>query len=616
MAGSIKPYEAVLAVATAHVPALLRSTKESASEIAVARRTLQIMAAEIKNPATVLIYDRLPADAAGRRGADRWHFECGKKASDDVHPEHLDPSGRAAKVSEYLDLAQKIERDAKVRAYGFVDKQNGKSYLVYGEKPDVLTTMRMIGSELMDWFRAQPNSKAMAQMSAMAGLATMLSERPDLVVMIRMCQSSPLDGETRPVPVDRPAAVEAAELAISLIPYVGNAVAAYEAYAGRDIFGYALTDLERGILGATVLLPIAGKFVKGGRLLYTEARLVALYGRDAKAWSKVMQASARAESATGGRALVEVEKAGAELRAQGRLAGQIAKDAAPAIPALVHGAVGATPVADAKVLALLGELHAANTEMKALDAPSLLRILEKGPNVDHLKGQLLEELVENRVVPWLKTRTGELALGVNVPAGKKLEFIPGHLIRDANGRQITDGVMAYRSGGELFITAIFEAKAGKSAARELSVAKGSWSSLSAEAKGELLANAKDVWRSRAAKAKRHGQPFTQTIEQIMDEYKLAELGGQVRRDIERLAAAGGKNTLQVGSETLVVNMSPNNTKFFGVVPKNIGTATIEAQLKAEKVSYELIAVDIKDTQLKSLAEKMKALALEISSAAP
>ncbi len=67
---------------------------------------------------------------------------------------------------------------------------------------------------------------------------------------------------------------------------------------------------------------------------------------------------------------------------------------------------------------------------------------------------------------------GGFALGIEVPAGKKLEFIPGHLIRDAAGRQITDGILAYRDGESLVIALVFEAKAGKSAARELSFARG------------------------------------------------------------------------------------------------------------------------------------------------
>lgn len=614
MAGGIKPYQNALAAAKARLDALLRSGAGSASMLAVVRRSHEIMATELKTPKSVLVYDDMPADKMGFKGADRWRIECEKKADAEINPQFLSQNDWLKKAQEYTDLGVRIISDKRVRQQAVVDKQRGKSYIIHGELPIVAEVMKTIASELTAWFRAQPNSKAIMSMSAQAGLATMLSERPDLVILCRLAQDAPLDSETRNVPVDRPAAVEAIELAIALVPFVGNAVAAYEAYAGVDLFGYHLTDIERGILGASVLLPIAGRLVKGGRILYTEARLVSLYGRDAAAWSKVVKAGGRAETAAGGKAIRDVENAGAELRAQKQIVDKAAKEAAPAIPAVIKGPPVASAAVDPEVAKLLGELHTANSQLKSLDAPSLLRILEKGPNVDHLKGQLLEELIESRLMPWLRDRAGSFALGVSVPAGKKLEFIPGHMIRDIKGRQITDGVLAFRNGGELHIVAVFEAKAGKSAARQLSISKGSVSSLTKDELAELRANAKDALRSHQLAAKRAGQAYTRTLDDVMKEYALSEYGGQVRRDIERLAPAGGKAVLNVGSEQLTVKMSPTNTKFFGVMPKNVTTNTIEAELKAEKVNYEMLGVDIKDSELKTLAGKMKSLAEKLAAA--
>ncbi len=616
MTGNIKDYEAALAEENTRLSSLLRSGTAGVSMIAVSRRASQIMAEQLKTPNSVLVYDKMPSNNRGLRGADRWRSDCESQADGELNPQYLLPADYARKFGEYVDLGKQLIADKRVRQHAVIDKQNGVSYLVYGEKPIIGETMALVASELLAWFKTQPNSKPVMSMSAQAGLATMLSERMDLVVEIRMAQEAPLDSEVRAIPIDRPAVVEGMELAISLIPYVGNVVAAYEAYAGRDLFGYKLTDVERGILAATVLLPIAGRLVKGGRILYTEARLVSLYGREAAGWSKVVSASGRAETASGGKALRQVEQAGAELCAQKQLVGQTAKDAASAIPAIVKGSGAASSVIDPAVGNLLGQLQKSNAAMKSLDAPALLRVLEKGPNVDHLKGQLLEELIESQLMPWLRTRAGEMALGLKVPVGKKLEFIPGHMIRDLKGRQISDGILAFRNNGELHIVGVFEAKAGKNAARELSLAKGSTSSLTQADKAELRANAKDVWRDRQAEAKLAGQPFSEKIEDIMTEYALSERGGQVRRDIERLAPSGGKATLRVGSERLVINMSPTQTKFFGVVPKNVALATIEAQLKAEKVTYEMLAVDIKDTELKSLAENMQALAQTLAAAPP
>jgi hypothetical protein len=617
MAGGIKPYEAARDAAKKRLAAALLSGSASATALALARRSLEVMERELANPLSVLIYDALPADGRGFKGADRWRIACEKKAADDVVPEFLPPDALLKKAEEYLELGRLIVSRKPVRQQAVVDKQNGKSYLIHGELPIVADVMKLLASELMAWFRAQPNSKAVMSMSARAGLATMLSERPDLVVLVRLAQNAPLDSEVRNVPVDRPAVVEAIELAIAFVPVVGNAVAAYEAYTGKDLFGYSLTDVERGILGVSVLLPIAGRLVKGGRVLYTEARLVQLYGRDAAAWSKVVKAGGRAETAGTFEAIRDIENAAAELRAKTKIVGQVATEAAPAIKEAIKGSSSASSAVDAEIAKLLGDLHAASSTMKSLDAPAIRRCVEKGPNVDHLKGQLLEELLESKVLPWLRTRTGSFALGVQVPAGKKLEFIPGHMLRDVRGRQITDGILAYRDNGVLEIVAVFEAKAGQNAARELSKSKGSLSSLTEAERAELRAYARDILRDRRLEARRNGKLYRKKLADIMREIALSEHGGQVRRDIERLSqSTAGRAVLNVGSELIPVSISVQKTKFFGIVPKNTTTKTIEAQLQKEKFRYEMIAVDIKASELKTLSEKMKPLAEKLAAPAP
>ena len=154
-----------------------------------------------------------------------------------------------------------------------VDKQRGRQYLILGADPLVRKIMEVISAELRAWFLAQPNTRDLIDNPARIGLVTMFAERPDLATLLRVAVTLPLDVEVSGVRVDRPAMAQAVELAIGLIPVVGSAAAAYEAWSGVDLFGYHLTDVERGILGASVLLPVAGRLVKEGRALYTEARL-------------------------------------------------------------------------------------------------------------------------------------------------------------------------------------------------------------------------------------------------------------------------------------------------------------------------------------------------------
>jgi hypothetical protein len=609
----IESYRRELARAERQFRLALAAGKADADELALLRTTWQIMLTELTTaPKSVLVWDRMgPSPGLGFTGADRWYLACLHKADEQIHPHFGTEEQHARKYEEYLNLSLEMLKWGQVRQELIEAPSVGKQYLILGAHPLVAKIMQVLSRELMLWFGEQPNTRELIQDPARVGLARMLTERPDLLALLRMVDTLPLDVEVSDLPVDRPAMVEAVEFAIGLVPVVGSCVAAYEAWSGVDLFGYRLTPLERGILGASVLLPAAGRLVKEGRALYTEARLVALYGRDAAGWSRAVGASGRGLAER--EALAAVERGERALRVERTVTGSLAKEAADAVPRIAKGEATLTTTVDQAVTELFRDLSATHSELTNLDALAIERVLAKGPNVDHLKGQLLEELVESRIVPWLKTRVGGPALGITVPAGKKLEFIPGHLIRDAAGRQITDGILAYRDGESLVIAAVFEAKAGKSAARELSFARGGISSLTDAERAELRANAKDVWREQRQAARAAKQPFTKTVEDVEKEYALSERGGQVRRDVERLAD-GAK--IQVGTQTLPVRISPTRTKFFGVLPKDVAPATIEQQLKDSGFTYEILGVNLRSSDLKDIAAKLQPLAQKLAADPP
>ncbi|MGF7213219.1 hypothetical protein GGE65_007856 [Skermanella aerolata] len=610
MSRNLAQYTAAVREAEANFKTKLGSGRASVGDVAVARRTWETMVAQLREaPDSVLAYERMPADPrTGLRGADRWLTDTYRRANDELFPHLASQASQdayARKFQEYLDLGVQIVRSPDMRQRVVIDRQNGRSYL-YQENPVIPRIMQVIATELMLWFERHPITPAFLAQSARAGLADFLVERPDMVALLRLAQMLPLDFEISDVPIERPLVVEALELVIGVTPIAGNLVAAYEAYAGRDLFGYRLTDVERGVLAATVLLPLAGRLVKGGRILYTETRLVALYGRDAAAWSRTMAASGRA---TGGPGLRALERAEAAVRAQQRLAGTLAREAANSLPALVRGPAAASAALDQAVLDLFQELSRQHSVLSSLDGFALRRILEKGPNVDHLKGQLLEELLESRLVPWLRDRAGSFALGLQVPTGKQLEFIPGHLIRDLAGRQITDGILAVRNDGVLEILAVFEAKAGRRAARELSLSRSSISSLTPAERAELRAYARDVLRERRAEAQLAGTPFQQTIEEVEREVALSELGGQVRRDIERLADGA---TIRVGAGTTPVRISPTRTKFFGVLPRDVNPSLIERELRDGGFNFEIVGVDINQRDLRTIADRLRPAAEQLT----
>ncbi|PZV19512.1 MAG: hypothetical protein DCF20_00405 [Pseudanabaena sp.] len=623
MSRNLRPYQDAVRDAEAELRMRLASGRMSASVVAISRRTWEIMAAQLKSsPDSVLAYDRFPSTTTSFSGPQRWRLDILKQATNELFP-HL--ASQAAsdtyvqKQTEYIELGLQIIRSPDMRYRSVVDRKNGQSYL-YRENPLVLRIMQVIATELVDWFNKYPVDREFYRRgwyltwSARAGFALFLEERPDIVVLLRLAQTLPLDTEISDVPIDRPTVIEAIELAIGLIPIVGNVVAAYEAYAGVDLFGYRLTDLERGILGASVLLPLAGRVVKTGRVIYSEARLVSMYGRDAAKWSQTM-IRAGGQATASRAALRSIEEAELLVRSQRSIERTLAQRVASDLPTVVKGSAPISSTVDRAVTDLFRQLSSQHKILSSLDEFAMQRILEKGPNVNHLKGQLLEELLESSVVPWLRDRAGAFALGVQT-GGKQLEFIPGHLIRDASGRQITDGILAFRNNGVLEIAAVFEAKAGRQAARELSLAKGSISSLTEAERAELRAYARDVLREQQAAAREVGKPLNKTLDEVEREIALSEKGGQIQRDIERLSenADGTLARIRIGATTLPVRFSPTRAKFFGVLPRDVNRSIIENELREAKFNFEIIGVDISQRNLKDIADGMLPLATTIANA--
>ncbi|MGW6335883.1 hypothetical protein [Nocardia rhamnosiphila] len=121
-----------------------------------------------------------------------------------------------------------------------------------------------------------------------------------------------------------------------------------------------------------------------------------------------------------------------------------------------------------------------------------------------------------------------------------------------------------------------------------------------------------MWREQREEALAAGKPFNKTLNEVEKEYALSELGGQVRRDIERLSNA----QIRVGTETFTTTLSATRTKFFGILPRDVRVATIEKQLKESGFSYEIIGADIKAKDLAAIGEKLKPLAEKLADAAP
>jgi len=164
--------------------------------------------------------------------------------------------------------------------------------------------------------------------------------------------------------------------------------------------------MERGILAATVLLPILGKLAKGGRALYTEARLVKLYGRDAGQWGKVLDRSGKIVQDS--KKLATIRDADKVIRSGHALDAKLVDEAAKALDVVKDTGGAVSRAVDSRVTDALTAVSGVSQGFAILDAFALERVLLKGPNVSHLKGQILEELLESKIVPWLRQRWGGL----------------------------------------------------------------------------------------------------------------------------------------------------------------------------------------------------------------
>jgi hypothetical protein len=107
----------------------------------------------------------------------------------------------------------------------------------------------------------------------------------------------------------------------------------------------------------------------------------------------------------------------------------------------------------------------------------------------------------------------------------------------------------------------------------------------------------------------------------------AELGGQVRRDVERLSPSTtnlddiAPHLDEVPTEILVdgvpttVRISPNNTRFVGVVPNDVATDAITASLRGEGFNFTAMQTGGRAADVTARAERLIADQAAASSAA-
>jgi hypothetical protein len=310
-------------------------------------------------------------------------------------------------------------------------------------------------------------------------------------------------------------------------------------------------------------------------------------------------------------AAVEAEKAAAATQ----IAIEGAGHAAPAVlPASRMAAAAQKLAADFPALAKL-EPGAMERIVRAGFAVSETGGLRQAVRwASRVRGQLLEELAAVRVRGLLTTAEGRAVLGLEKEAGE-LTFIEGSRIRDAQGLQLTDGMVVRRTGARIEIVAVVESKAGAWSAGKLSESLQGLKRMSAGdlvegvvdgglakkiAKidpglaGQLSGKAVDALDNAARTAFR--ERLLAAIDKLPDAdlkplKKVMQAGeGQVSSDIERLMEADDR-TVQImlkdaqGGATSVTAELPKRPRFLGTVPSDVGTADLAKTLRVQGFDF-------------------------------
>jgi len=575
----------------------------SAGQIAIFRLLVLGLQEMLKrSPAEVAGYDLLAK--GGMPPELLWERAVYEIVERRLYPELRDPNGFRRLHLAYLDLA--LELQDNVRKSAEYMSQMSREILIVRHNPVTKQVIDDIGHELLRYRdRHQHDDNFLTTPPKVALAKLLLVERKDLNLALRAALD--LGGDVTSIKLperDRPWYVDAVEFAVAVIPVVGSAVSAWEAYSGKNLFGYKLSDVERGILAGSVLLPMAGRLVREGRALYTANRMAAMYGGDAFKWSYSLAMGERLSADAVG--LARWKSAQQVVREGAQVTKQVAETITTTLKSIgIDAAEKALPFAiESKLVKAFAAVVKKFPILKGLDELAIERVAAK-KLPEHAKGQLMEELMESRITAWLQDPLGRRALGLE-QIKDPLEFIPGHLIRDGDGLLLTDGMIVSRSDDTLVVVAVFEAKAGKASSRGLARKYKGRKAMSDADLAELEAEAREALRELKERARLSGGKVTKTLEQLKKEIKLTEVGGQIRADVERLS----EMPVFINSVEVKLKVGPRSTRWFGVLPKDVKGDFLRQAIKDAGIpNVEILGLDITQKQLKDAVDLLgKALA--------
>ncbi len=254
-----------------------------------------------------------------------------------------------------------------------------------------------------------------------------------------------------------------------------------------------------------------------------------------------------------------------------------------------------------------------------LPPDAITRIMRNAPHASAMKGQLFEEITAKRVREMIKRQI--YAGGSGQTLMKKIEFFDGHRLTDANGNQVSDGLVGVLDGNTLYVDRIFEMKSGKPASRELKRIRASRKSGNAKAlktahakvdkPKEWPENVNEAINDVKEQALLNGDPVLarKNSRQILLEHRaevekaLARIpvveDGQIHKTFERLASGeDGPNQvfLDRGSMPIdVVNIN-RSTPITAVLPSDVKLARKAGEVPT---SFDDLTVELWNSEVKA-----------------
>ena len=375
----------------------------------------------------------------------------------------------------------------------------------------------MLKREVLAWYDRQRPSEYHVRPNPQDGMVRFMNQRKETIMMLETCHA-----KDNPGPI-RQAASDACTIQLTLAPILGLMVGLYKTWDGTSILQLKdVSELERAVLAVSMFVPAAARMIKAGRLVYTPERLAQMYGGDSGVWKQAIScAAALAQHRPWQHTLDEVY-ATMQSSANLKLSDKVLADATTALPQLVSalrtGSQAPIPL-EPEVTQLWASLQSKHDWLGSalLDEYAFRRVLLMGPNLGRLQAQLLAELAESRIATLSRDRNALYILGIEVPEGCTLEFVPGHAFRagdknpDIANRQITDGVLGYWQKDVFCVAAVLEIRVDGIGGRELGFVETESSKLTEYQQDELRAFSNREWDEAREVSERRGERFNQAI---------------------------------------------------------------------------------------------------------